>query len=765
MINNRDREIVLKLNASYKVKHEKFADFPNSYFTDVYNQAAQIVKEIIDTGKDDFDSEGHNGYTEPISNVVTFNGKRGSGKTSAMLSFCDFLKNFEKYRDEEKISACRELLQQKVSFTVLDCIDATLITRSEDLIGAILGKMLVAIKEKEAKDLQSGNPQNIEIRKLKSRLGAIYSSLTLLDGRKEEAAPGEVLEQLSRSWNQQEAFREAVKKFNKYMTDYKERKVTNYLVVTIDDVDMNISNCYGLLEVVRKYLMAPNVIVLLAADYHQLGELCKKVYLDSLAKVNVQIEELALEYLEKLIPTGRRIYMPELYQEKMLYGKRIVIENERGNHLSIKEAILYQVWEHTGLLLDINAEVNHWLLPRSLRKLSNLINSMRSLSDYGNGIDKNEIFTGNICWFYDDLMSRYLKENDDDTIVSIIDNFNNNIFKSKIPELIHSLENETFVVELNNSVFAGTSYGTLLCQLYLIWKSHEEPTIVQVVSFAVSLYLRTYIFAIENGDFNQEEKYELKADFLKITKGEFWGEIDQYSVDKAGKAARLILSKEKTADELIVSEELSEYGLLILAIQLSLSETAEGKLTGSLQFGNFVNIMFDYENKVQNIAELLKTQECFLSRSRRIQKACDEFIEKCKEWENTYGTTRVIPFDSVEFMIDLYNKFYGAKGVFVNLSARTSAQEYGALYVQAINETERLLRGYDEYYKNAKEKYSKIMDSDLPVELRNSYGDIYANCPFIKYIKEMSRKESEALFSNSFSFLQKVVRISVGRDD
>lgn len=757
-----DREIVIKLNASYKVKHEKFENFGDSYFVDVYNQASHIVKEISDSGRNDFDAKDGNEYTEPISNLIAFSGKRGSGKTSAMLSFCDFLTNYQKYRNDGRTQTCGELLQMqdKVSFTVLESIDATLVSEPRELIGAILGKMLVAIKEKERIDLEIGNPKDIEIRKLKSRLGDIYSSMRPSDTIKNDVAPGEVLEQLSRSWNQQEAFRRAVDRFNKYMVEYKNENKQNYLVVPIDDVDMNLKNGYELLEAIRKYLMAPNVIVLLAADYHQLGKLCVKTYKklfngenkdkSSERVMDGQSEELALEYLEKLIPTGRRIYMPELYQEEMLYGRKILIENEKGERLSIKRMILWQVWEHVGILLNMNAEVRHWLLPHSLRKLSNYINSMHSLLDYTDA-DKDVVFKTNISWFYDDLTSRYLNEkdienNDYKTIISIIDKFNNMIPERKIPELIIALEEEKYKVTQSD---IKSSYGFLLEQLFKLKENSAKQTLVQAVSFAVSLYLRTYIYAIENEYFDDEkERSKIKKEFLEVTKGEFWGNLDQYWVDEGGKAAQPILINTRKTQELQPFNSLSEYELLILAIQLGITGDSEG-ITGTLRFGNFVDVIFDYEEKLQIIADLLKRQECFQMRAKRIQKACDRMIEELRLWEFKYGTSCVIPFDSAEFMFDLYERLYGELGVFKELTELNMNSLYGVVYEQAINEIGNALKEYDSYYEDVRAKYKEKEDIDIPMRLSHSYYDVYMNCPFIKYMRENKHvEERKNIFSN-----------------
>lgn len=733
-----DDQIILELNVSYKVKHEKFEEFPDSYFKALYNRAAQIIKEIVGSGIGDF--RGYSGYTEPISNIVTFNGKRGSGKTSAMLSFCDFLRDFEKYKGMSEKAQMElslwELLQEKVSFTVLDCMDATLIENPSDLLGAILGKMLLAMKEREKMGVPNDSSLSTKKRQLKSQLGMIYSSLVSKERNEDDVSPSEILEQLSRSWNQQEAFREAVNQFQQYISDGSCGEKRNYLVIPIDDVDMNFKIGYQLLEVIRKYLTVPNVIVLLAADYSQLKLLCQKEYKEMFREDYKKLSTLGFDYLEKLIPTGRIVYMPELYQGKMLYGNKVLIKREMTEDLlPIEQVILYQVWEHTGIVLNIHAEKNHWILPHSLRMLSDYINSMRFLIDYGTE-DAQRIFWSNIHWFWKDLLSRYLTEQNaekDETICSIIEKINNSIPQNQIVKLIQELKGAEYVKELEQR----GSYGTLLSLLYRIKKAEKAAVLVNVISFAVSLHLRSYLFKIEN-----QKSDEIKKEFLEMTKGDFWGEVDQNSQNQAGQPLRIDFSNKLLPEEINEVQGLSEMDKLILAIQLNAVKTENRTVKGSFWFGNFVNIMFDYD-KVSKIAENVNLQK----------DVAEKFIQQCIKWKSDYETTRVIPFDSVEFMMDLYDRLYGTKGVFSDLrteiSAEIGAEVFGNLYWNAILETEKLLGEYDEYYERAREKYKRAREKykrednvleGLPTELKFTYKEIFAGCPFIEEIKKMHGK-------------------------
>lgn len=739
---NETQKIVIKLNASYKVKHEKFKDFDSSYFRDVYDQASGIVKEIIDTGREDFDLDSTQGYTEPISNLIAFNGKRGSGKTSAMLSFCDFLRKFEKYKCNGGNEVCRQLLDmpQKVSFTVLESIDATLVSDPKELIGAVLGKMLVAIKEKERIELEAGKPQNIDIRKLKSRLGDIYRSMptpgtSALD--REQAASGEILEQLSRSWNQQQAFRQAVEKFNNYMIQYKDTNTLNYLVIPVDDIDMNLEKGYQLLEAIRKYLMAPNVIVMLAADYMQLSELCtnayKQVFQSSLN------EELAFEYLEKMIPTGRRIYMPELYQEEILYNKKIMVQTKDDNKIPIKKLILGKVWEHTGLLLDINAEITHWLLPHSLRKLSNYVNSMNALLEFSETNNVNEAFNKNIRWFYDDLMSRYICEQDPNSkeyqaIMLAIETYNKSVLDRKIANLVNELREylTLTVLQTKNEV---PTYGVLLEQLFYSWINKKNTMVVQAIPFAISLHLRTYVYAIENA--RQEVSKQYKENLIELVGGDVWGNLEQISRDWIGESKKDInVEADEGVEEVLTKlweeNESSLEDVFLWAVLLGLKVGEKG-LEVSLQFGNLINFSFDYENQLERLKELL-CEKAPKDKRGEMEKICDEMKGEYCEWEKVHHTTRIIPFDSMEFMFDLYEKLYGKRGIFRELDA--SKNNYESVFKMEMKVVKNTLGQYDSYYEDIRKQYMVLPNEKVPVGFKNDYMSVYLSCPIIQRVEQ-----------------------------
>lgn len=752
-MNNTKEKIELHLDASYKIKHEKYERFSNSIFRNIYNQASKNVEEIIETTDTDFAYKEKSGYTEPVSNLIAFDGKRGSGKTSAMLSFCDFLHRFNDYDIKKSKGVCDKLLElsDSVSFTVLDCTDATLLADSKELIGAVLGKMLTAIKKRE--ETKSQLNQKSDVRKLMTRLGEIYCSMLPQDTNRDEASPWEVLEQLSRSWNQQRAFRESVQQFNEYMSEGAEVKKQNYLVIPIDDVDMNIQNGYALLEAIRKYMMVPNAIVLLAADDYQLEIICRQAFNKGFDKKNdsVLAQKLALEYLEKLIPSGRRIYMPDLFREENLYGHKINIlqdEEDEGEEKTIQNTIIRNVWKYVGIILNSEDKNSHWLQPHSLRKLSNYINAMRYLPETLEGDKEQREFYENIDWFYEDIIKRYLPDAERqhnkeekskyEETEKAIKKFEDTVLAKKLETLINGLQG--YVIDpVWGQESESNSYGTLLVLLYQM-RERNLSEICQAISFILSLQMRRLIYPIEN----DKNKYGQYDDMIEFSKGDFWGNHDKIWLEKSGKSQKRYgiyceFSIGKLS-EMLEEGDLTAEQLLLLAMQLDMSDGGRdeerGQLCrGSFRFGNFINCVFVYEKKIDEIAKLIQEKGSLSDvRIEEIEAARDSLESEFKAWNEKYGTTRVIPFDSAEFMFNVFDALYGDQGVF---GAFESEKEYAVMYQDALGKIEGILGNYDKLYKDIRDKYPDgKCDNVLMRELTREYKKVYEECPFIKIMKK-----------------------------
>lgn len=74
------------------VKTETFEQMNDSFLNDIYDQSKAIINTLIKLNKTNLNTE-INEMQNSIQNVIAFTGRRGTGKTSAMLSFANHLSN------------------------------------------------------------------------------------------------------------------------------------------------------------------------------------------------------------------------------------------------------------------------------------------------------------------------------------------------------------------------------------------------------------------------------------------------------------------------------------------------------------------------------------------------------------------------------------------------------------------------------------------------------------------------------------------------
>ena len=116
-------EGTLKIEGT-EVKVESESEWEESYFYDEYNQAFQITQRIINDNldkelgensnkKQNKDSNKNSKYNK-IHNIIPFVGKRGTGKTSVMMSFSAMLENYNSNtRQDNQLYVFKDITSSK----------------------------------------------------------------------------------------------------------------------------------------------------------------------------------------------------------------------------------------------------------------------------------------------------------------------------------------------------------------------------------------------------------------------------------------------------------------------------------------------------------------------------------------------------------------------------------------------------------------------------------------------------------------------------
>lgn len=324
----------INIGDEYKIKIEKEIEFKDSIFKELYTQAAKNVDEIISQAqiKDSKENISNDYYSkqnisnDDYNNVIAFTGERGTGKSSSMISFAEALKkksHTDKFWEENN-----KLKNSRIES--LDVIDPSLFRDNDKLLEIIISKMFskfqLELKKKESKI------KNDCKRGLIKKFQKVFNNLKIVHNGKSDVYDKEAIEALSDlafGTNLKDNFKKLVDEYlfcmygiDNNKGDRKDNK--GFLLIPIDDFDLNISGAYEMLEDIRQFLIQSNVIILIACKIEQLqdsinNEIIKEY--ETLFKYKKDNKDLELseiisnksnKYLTKLFPIERRLKTPDL---------------------------------------------------------------------------------------------------------------------------------------------------------------------------------------------------------------------------------------------------------------------------------------------------------------------------------------------------------------------------------------------------------------------------------------------------------------------
>lgn len=358
------KPIKFTIGEENKPKIEKFTDINDSIFREQYSKAIESIAKHIE------DVNGENGYSitfEKFNNVFAFIGDRGSGKTSCMMSIAEMLKE-EKCIDER--------FNKENSFKVLDLIDPSFFDEQFNIIEIIIGKMFKEFKN----DIDNNLNYNSNKKGDKNELITAFQDVQkdLRASQKKSFEDGDSIEgllDLASNVALKDSILNLVKLYLKYFDNKK------YLVIPIDDIDLNTQHADVMVEQIRRYFVLPNVIVLMAAKLNQLSHVLNRKHFKEYAELvnksvisSGDVEEMSERYLEKLIPTEHRIYLPLV---DAFYLTPLIIKNNDGKegdkYPTVREAVTSLIFTKTRFLFYHTNGATSFIVPSNLRELRHLV--------------------------------------------------------------------------------------------------------------------------------------------------------------------------------------------------------------------------------------------------------------------------------------------------------------------------------------------------------------------------------------------------------
>lgn len=571
------------LNDSYKSGSEENEHIQYPLYAECYKCAIEtIFKNIYKKNlKSDFTDQLPKS-PDNAHNIIAFCGERGSGKTTAISEFGIILKNLNKKSEKEWwMSQLRqtdyviEYEKKNIQFIVLDSIDASLLTVKEDIIEMILAKMFEMF-EKEMKVRKPYNNNDTKIMtEILQGFDNVYNSYHRLSYGENKADLGDSVSLILKNVPTGPTIRQNIKKLLDYffelMGDSSERNIERYLVITIDDLDLNINKGYEILEQIRKYLSDLHIIVLVAVDYEQLTRVCDlyferrnkkkrmKSYIKDRQLIN-EAESLAKDYLLKAIPIYNRIYMPDM--RKIVEKCFVQID---GKDIDVKNYFMIKIVEKLGIYYDAIGYKKHFVVPATIRQLVDYDDFLDSLYtiDWKNYkeklIDKSEEekigiareimyqYNYNFVRMNRDITNRMacylLNDFQYKRFVRIIEK--NILYRSQYAiEIMRNWMQKKKEEQIDNKTYR---YGELLQILYELGRrNYEDKELVHcILAFLTSEMTKEYYSYKYSIDENEKETSKERIEnMIGASFGNKWlGEIFPQLVEINDKNEKILVSK------------------------------------------------------------------------------------------------------------------------------------------------------------------------------------------------------------------------------
>lgn len=401
------------------------------------------------------DPKEANDAQDYVNNIIAFVGERGAGKTSCMCSVISILQELQnKKAYNTSFDNLKTLPQKRIH--ALKLIDPSFFDAVHNILEIIIGKMY----NRTSRDLSTSitvDKEN-EARKLLKSFQAIKRDMLYVD-KNTRFERDEELEELSLL----AAGVDLRTGIQKLIADYLSYFNSDVLLISIDDIDLNVKLAYEMVEQIRKYLILPNVMILMAVKIDQLSMVIQEnlskqfdqaLKHDTRILTGNDISEMAERYINKLIPVESRIYIPS---PDVFFGNSLVIK-DRENVVfeadTVRDAIPSLIFTKCRYLFYNTRGTTSPIVPRNLRDLRLLLQMLIKMKDYSEvkPINMTEAL-GNKQQFKRYFFSTWLDSLEVDVrsvAIKLINETEPTLFNKKVIDLIRNMYADATSKELKS---------------------------------------------------------------------------------------------------------------------------------------------------------------------------------------------------------------------------------------------------------------------------------------------------------------------------
>ena len=265
------RKIKIIKGQNFGIHVEKKIEKENFFFHE-YEMAVEYLNHIWDSQtaclqvQDDL-------FVENPNNVIAFCGERGSGKSSAMLSFINALRQVGKNDDEFDFS--NPVRNNNWDSKVI--IDPSAFDGVHNIVDIVLAHIFQSFNDAYQEDNQSFDKYDRE--RLYKLMAKVYKNLSIIknkekmvDDEYDEAGNIAKLQKLGESTQLKKTLGELINAYLEMISKVKCRQgqKCEKLLIAIDDLDLCNEHAYEIEEQIRKYIILTNVIILMPINIDQL---------------------------------------------------------------------------------------------------------------------------------------------------------------------------------------------------------------------------------------------------------------------------------------------------------------------------------------------------------------------------------------------------------------------------------------------------------------------------------------------------------------
>lgn len=312
------------------------------------------------------------------SNILSFVGRRGSGKTTAMDEFCRILReigkqkeNYEWWLNKAMTKAEYEDLSNKsFQFHILNPIDASLFGEQDDLFEQVIVNIYNYF-QKKYEDYFENHRQKL-MQQFSDIMKRYYGSRRENESKSSDFSIANMINFSSDN----QTIQTKIKGLVDDLLECVQQTDFEYLVITIDDLDLNISKGYQMVEQIQKYFAYHKIIVLISIDYEQMNAVSDEHFYEVYDKYtkyqgnNAQklVRDLSRDVMTKMFHLSQRIYMPDL--ERLLKNIYVICNYgyDDEEKISIKSYILSKIAGHMYIYYDICGQKKHFAEPSNIRE-------------------------------------------------------------------------------------------------------------------------------------------------------------------------------------------------------------------------------------------------------------------------------------------------------------------------------------------------------------------------------------------------------------